>query len=125
MTEARRNRYGPVRRLHRKSEYDLVFARGVTVRDALLKVSAVPNGLGRTRLGTTVSKKASRSAVGRNRIRRRIREAFRLVYGALPAGLDLVAVPLAVEPEPKFDALAASLLALAKRAEEKLARRIP
>lgn len=119
-----RRRYGPERRLHTKREYAAAFERGVAVRDDILKLVAISNDLGRTRLGTAVSRRADPRAVGRNRIRRRLREAFRSVYPSLPRGLDLVLVPLAgKEGEPPFDRLAASLLALARRAEEKLARR--
>jgi ribonuclease P protein component len=115
--------FGPERRLHRKREYAAAFERGVTVRDGRLKIVAVVNGLGRTRLGTAVSRRAAREAVARNRIRRRIRECFRALYPLLPNGLDLVAVPIDAANEPAFKDLSASLLALAQRAEEKLARR--
>lgn len=123
--EAVTGRYGPERRLHKKREYSAAFERGVTVRDARLKLVAVANGLGRTRLGTAVSRRAAREAVARNRIRRRIREAFRALYPLLPSGLDLVIVPLDTANEPAFKDLSASLLALAQKAESKLARKTP
>lgn len=50
-----------------------------------------PNGLALSRLGITVTKRVA-CAVGRNRVKRRLREAFRLAGGNLPAGVDLVAV---------------------------------
>lgn len=122
-----RVRYGPDRRLHRKREYAAAFARGVTVRDPILKVVAIENGLGRTRLGTAVTKRVARRAVDRNRARRRIREAFRAALPLLPAGLDLVVQPLeragGAAGDPAFKDLVASLLALARRAKEKLEKR--
>ncbi|HEY8192156.1 MAG TPA: ribonuclease P protein component [Alphaproteobacteria bacterium] len=56
-------------------------------------VEAVPNDLGAIRYGLTVSKKTSKSAVVRNRIRRRLRAAARDVLPAfvLP-GTDVVLV---------------------------------
>lgn len=50
-----------------------------------------PNGLAWSRLGLTVSRRVA-GAVGRNLIKRRLREAFRLAGGRLPEGIDLVVV---------------------------------
>ena len=48
-----------------------------------------PNGLHHARLGITVSRKVSRKAVKRNRIKRIVREYFRKHRSAM-AGIDLV-----------------------------------
>jgi len=47
------------------------------------------NGLGRARLGLAISKRVSRRAVERNRIKRLLRESFRRVRHQLPA-VDLM-----------------------------------
>ena len=47
------------------------------------------NGLGTTRLGITVGKRAG-NAVKRNRVKRLIREFFRLNYSRIPRGYDMV-----------------------------------
>jgi ribonuclease P protein component len=50
-----------------------------------------PNGLAYSRLGITVTKKVA-GAVGRNRLKRLARAAFRTAGDSLPQGLDLVVI---------------------------------
>lgn len=52
----------------------------------------MPNGLSFNRLGVAVGKKNG-SAVARNRIKRLLREAFRLTRLQQAVGFDLVVVP--------------------------------
>lgn len=49
------------------------------------------NHLSRTRLGITVTKKVA-GAVGRNAIKRRVREVYRTSGGLYPAGLDVLVI---------------------------------
>ncbi len=62
-----------------------------------LTVYGLPNGLGYPRLGMSVGRKVG-NAVRRNRIRRLIRESFRLLQHDFPQGYDLVVVVRAHEP---------------------------
>lgn len=57
-------------------------------------VYAIANDLELNRLGLSVGRKHG-GAVRRNRIKRLIREAFRLERPTLPTGLDLVVLPRA------------------------------
>lgn len=52
---------------------------------------ATPNALGHPRIGVTVSKKRAKRAVDRNRIKRQIRETFRLKQPKIPA-FDIVII---------------------------------
>jgi ribonuclease P protein component len=57
----------------------------------LLVLYAAPNDLPHTRVGITVSRRVGKAVV-RNRVRRRIREAARLLFPRLAKGYDLVFV---------------------------------
>lgn len=66
------------------------------------------NGLAHTRFGLSVSRKNG-GAVVRNRLKRLLREAFRLEQHALPAGLDLILIPQP-GPEPSLAGYRAALI---------------
>jgi ribonuclease P protein component len=57
---------------------------------ALFLLIGRANGLAFNRLGVTITKKASPRAVDRNRVKRIVREFFRLNTAAWPQGFDLV-----------------------------------
>lgn len=77
------------RRLLNRQQFDTTMKEGKRIRDEYFTVYARHNGLSHGRMGMTVARKVSAAAVGRNRIRRQIRESFRLNQHAL-AGLDIV-----------------------------------
>jgi ribonuclease P protein component len=77
------------RRLLSKKDYRLVFAESVRASDVYLTVLARSNKRPVARLGLAISRKALRRAVDRNRVKRVIREHFRLRHVML-AGLDIV-----------------------------------
>ena len=81
--------FPPAARLRQPSEFNQVFRDGARSSDACFVVSARDNGLAGARLGITVAKKTVSSAARRNRIKRVVRESFRLNRAGLPA-LDVV-----------------------------------
>jgi ribonuclease P protein component len=67
-------------------------------------------GSGEARLGLLVSRRHAARAVVRNRIKRRIREAFRLTQGELGALDVLVRPPYGVQPSAKMVAQLRAIL---------------
>ena len=60
--------------------------------DGNVLIFAAANDLGHTRIGLSVSKRHG-NAVVRHRIRRLLREAYRLEQHDVPEGLDLILIP--------------------------------
>ncbi len=89
---ANRLQYRRQQRLHLQRDFDRVFARRCNAGDNLLVVYAAGNDLPYSRLGMRTGRRQG-PAVVRNRIRRRLREAFRLRQYDLPSGLDVVCIP--------------------------------
>jgi ribonuclease P protein component len=85
------------RHLRSPAEFAVVYDAKVRESRGPLMAYAKPNDLGHPRLGMSVSRKVG-IAVKRNRIRRMLREAFRLLQHDLPAGYDFVVVVRAHEP---------------------------
>lgn len=83
-------RYPRQLRLLTGGDFKRVFDRAVVkVPDQHLLILARPNDLGHPRIGFVISKKNVRRAVQRNRVRRIIRDSFRLHQHQLPA-LDMI-----------------------------------
>ena len=76
-------------RLHSAPEFERVYKSGSRAGDALFGISALKNELGHARLGLSIGGKAVGNSVRRNRLRRVLREQFRLCQPDLPA-LDIV-----------------------------------
>lgn len=72
-------------RLLDAADFSRVFNNAHRSSDRLLTVLAANNALEHPRLGLAISKKNARRAVDRNRIKRIIRESFRLQQANLPA----------------------------------------
>ena len=77
------------RRLRRKRDFDATYAHGWRLGDGFFSVTVKSNTFSAPRLGLAVAVRVAGGGVARNRIRRLIRESFRLHQLEIPA-VDLV-----------------------------------
>jgi ribonuclease P protein component len=108
-------------RVRHQAEFDRAYQARIFAADDVLVVNACPTDLPHPRLGLSVSKKVG-NAVARNRWKRLIREAFRLVQAELPGGVDLVVRPQKGAAEPELAAIQRSLVGLGRRVTRRIER---
>ena len=95
-----------------------MYQKGKTVRRPKMSLVFTENTRGFTRIAVVVSKKVEKSAVGRNRIRRRIYEALRVNFEDIPKKQDYIFVVYSKEllkmPFGEIEKLLGELVAEAK-----------
>jgi ribonuclease P protein component len=91
-------RFSRRQRLSKSTEFAAVYGAKVRKGAGPFVVFGMPNGLQWSRLGLSVGKRVG-GAVRRNRVKRLLREAFRLEQHAMARGLDLVVTVRAHEDE--------------------------
>jgi len=80
-------------KLTKAIEFKRVFNKPFISSDGCFKVLARTSECENSRLGMAVSRQVDKHAVGRNRIKRVVRESFRLNYSANRVNLDVVVLP--------------------------------
>jgi ribonuclease P protein component len=93
----RRNTFPKTHRLGGKDTFRRVFDARVREARGPLTIYAKPNGLDHSRLGLSVARRVG-TAPRRNRIKRLLRESFRLMQHDLPGAYDFVVVARPHEP---------------------------
>ena len=97
--------------LKENREFRSLYARGKNAAGVCLAIHTRRNRLGVTRLGVTVSSKLG-GAVVRNRVRRRVKEAYRLEENRFAKGFDIVVVARGRAVGAEFAALRNELVRL-------------
>ena len=69
-----------------------MYKNGKTIRKTKMSLIFAENTKGFTRMAVVVSKKVARTAVERNRIRRRVYEVLRNNFDQIPAKMDYIFV---------------------------------
>jgi ribonuclease P protein component len=112
-------------RLHQSREFQRVYKHGLRATGAWMTVVVLrqsePRGV---RLGVSVSKDHG-SAVRRNKIKRLLREAFRLERHSLPKDIDVVLIPRQTEAHATLPELRAEVARLCPQALEQRRRNTP
>jgi ribonuclease P protein component len=104
-------------RLRNAADFRRVFARGRNLHVGPLTLRFAPNRLPASRFAVVVSTRVAKSAVVRNRLRRRCYEQIRRDLSLVVPGLDCIirlAVPAATMPRPE---LSRALDVLLRRAD--------
>ena len=79
-------------RFHSRGGVKYTYQKGKTVRKPQMSLVFNENTRGFTRVAVVVSKKVMKTAVGRNRIRRRVYEALRENFDLVPKERDYIFV---------------------------------
>lgn len=97
MSDEQRNTFPKSHRLSGKLAFERVYKEGHRDKRGPLVCVSLPNNLSHARLGLSVSRHVG-TAPRRNRIKRLLRESFRLLQHDVPAGYDLVMIVRPHEP---------------------------
>ena len=104
--------------IRRQTDFDRAFALGRRYRSPLLTAIVLRRAADQQTLRTAfvVSRKVARRAVWRNRVRRRLREAWRLLRPAAGGGYDIVVIVQTAAVTAGFWELHAALRGLLRAA---------
>lgn len=101
-------------RLRKNSDFRKVYRFGKSTADRFIVLYSLKNGLPNSRLGISVRKKFGNS-VKRNRIKRLIKEVFRLNRENIKDGYDFIVIPRISAVNADFFVIEKSLTGLFKR----------
>jgi len=79
-------------RLKKKKDFERVFKKGQGFKEDFLYLKIIKNNLKSSRFGFIVSKKFSKKAVNRNKIKRRLRGLIRIKLNKIKKGIDGVII---------------------------------
>lgn len=102
-------------RLRKNAEFRVVYKRGRSFSNKLLVLYTYRNKKDFNRLGISVSKKVGKSVV-RNRIKRFIKESFRLNCCNIKTGYDLIFIARNLSNDKKYSDIDNSVINLVKKA---------
>ena len=87
--------------LKKNQDFQMVYKKGKSVAGKHMVLFVLKNNRAKNRLGISASKKVGKAVV-RNRCRRRLKEAYRLIESDMLEGYDIVILPRAPIIEADF-----------------------
>ncbi len=108
-------------RLRRARDFALLSQRGFVVFGPFFTLRFRKHGAA-TKIGFVASAKIFKTAVARNRVKRRLREAIRLIQPQWPRGYDLLFIAKPEATRGDFKELQASFLRLFEKMPEAMLR---
>lgn len=103
-------------RLTKKNELIFIFKKGNIARENFLIFKFLPNYKKESRFGVIVSKKISKKATTRNKLKRRIRASLRLKIKKIKKNIDGVLIPLPGAQEKSFSEIDETINKLFRKA---------
>ncbi len=97
----------------KNSDFQTVYKKGNSNANKYLVMYIMKNGIGKNRLGISVSKKVGNSIV-RHRLTRLIRESYRLQEEKFPCGLDIVIIARSSAKGKSYKEIESALLHLGR-----------
>ena len=99
--------------LKKNHQFQFVYKNGKSYANKYLIMYVKENGLGKNRIGISVSKKVGNSVV-RHRVTRLVRESYRLHESIFNSGLDIVVVARQSAATVGYEEVESALLHLGK-----------
>lgn len=106
--------FPPHLRIRSGRDFEKVYGEKQKASDSVMLVFGARNGLEHSRIGLSVSRRHGNSVM-RHRLRRLLREAFRLEQHNIPVGMDLVLIPGREARQATQEKYRESLVKLTKR----------
>ena len=100
----------------RNSLFRHLYSKGKTAASFDIIMYTLPNKSGGNRLGVTVSTKIGKAVI-RNRIRRRIKEAYRTLENYIPSGVNMVVVARSAAKDRTMPQLRETMIKLLKKSD--------
>ena len=100
--------------MRKSADFSRVYREGRSKADEMLVLYCLKNEAAKTRLGISVSKKVGNSVI-RHRVKRLVKEAFRLHEDAIRQGYDCVVVARNAARGKTYAEIEAALLTLCER----------
>ena len=99
--------------LRKNRDFQIVFKTGKSYANKILVMYVKENGTEKNRLGISVSKKVGNSVV-RHRVKRLIKESYRLREKVFNSGLDIVIIARNSAADASYQEVESALLHLSK-----------